>query len=166
MGRNKKQCVEEYGKDQVKLWRRSWDIPPPPMTKDFIFWPGNDPRYYKLGKLLLKSSREWSIRLGIKGDEIPLSESLKDVTKRTSAFWNEVIVPQLQQGKRLLIVGHENNLRSIIKQLDDISDDAILHVELPRAIPLVYELDPQTLKPIKGLPGCIAPLNGRYIGML
>ena len=49
VGRNKKQCVEEYGKDQVKLWRRSWDIPPPPMTKDFIFWPGNDPRYYKLG---------------------------------------------------------------------------------------------------------------------
>lgn len=67
-------------------------------------------------------------------------------------------------GKRLLIVGHENNLRSIIKQLDDISNEDILHVELPRAIPLVYELDPVTLKPIKGLPGCIAPLNGRYVG--
>jgi 2,3-bisphosphoglycerate-dependent phosphoglycerate mutase len=149
VGRNKKQCVEEFGKEQVKIWRRSWDVPPPPMTKDFIFWPGNDPRYYKLG---------------VKPDDIPLSESLKCVTKRTSVFWDEVIVPQLRQGKRLLIVGHENNLRSLIKRLDDISNDDILHVELPRAIPLVYELDPVSLKPIRGLPGCVAPLNGRYIG--
>jgi len=75
VGRNKKQCVEEYGKDQVKRWRRSWDEPPPPMSKDFKYWPGKDPRYEVLG---------------IDIDQIPLAESLKDVTVRTSKFWDEV----------------------------------------------------------------------------
>ena len=133
VGLNKKRCVEEYGKDQVKRWRRSWDEPPPPMSPDSPYWPANDERYHALGI----------------ADQLPRSECLKDVTKRTSVFWDEVIVPQLKQKKRVLIVGHENNLRSIIKRLDEISDKDILQVELPRAIPLVYKLHPTTLKPIK-----------------
>lgn len=138
VGRNKKKCVEEYGKDQVKRWRRSWDEPPPPMSPDSPYWPGNDERYSSLGI----------------ADKLPLSESLKDVTKRTSVFWDEVIVPELRLKKKILIVGHENNLRSLIKRLDDISDTDILQVELPRAIPLVYKLHADTLKPIKT---CAAP---------
>jgi 2,3-bisphosphoglycerate-dependent phosphoglycerate mutase len=86
---------------------------------------------------------------GIKEDQIPQSESLKDVTVRTSEFWDDVIVPQLKLNKKLMIVGHENNLRSIIKRLDGISEADIINVELPRAVPLLYHLDPETLKPIK-----------------
>lgn len=147
VGKDKKDCVEKHGKDVVKKWRRSWDIPPPPMSKDSPYWPGHDARYR---------------RLGIDIDSLPLSECLKDVTKRSSVFWDEVIVPQLRQQKRVMIVGHENNLRSLIKRLDDISDEDILHIELPRAIPLLYELDIHTLKPVKvedNAPG----LSGRYL---
>eukprot|EP01038_Epipyxis_sp_PR26KG_P014683 gene14683-19725_t len=133
VGRNKKQCVEEYGKDQVKRWRRSWDEPPPQMTPDNQYWPFKDRRYEALG---------------ITEEMIPAAESLKDVTKRTSVFWDEIIVPQLRLKKRIMIVGHENNLRSIIKRLDSISDDDIINLELPRAIPLVYQLDPITLRPV------------------
>jgi len=147
VGRNKKQCVEEYGKEQVKRWRRSWDEPPPPMSRDSEFFPGKDPRYKTLG---------------IYDDRIPLAESLKEVTKRSSVFWDEVIVPQLKLKKKMMIVGHENNLRSLIKRLDSISNEDILHIELPRAIPLVFELDLTTLKPIKAAnsaPG----LSGWYL---
>lgn len=147
VGRNKKQCVEQYGKDLVKRWRRSWDVPPPPMSKDSEYWPGRDNRYKSLG---------------INLDYLPLSESLKDVTVRTAAFWDEVVVPQLKAGKRILIVGHENNLRSIIKRLDKISDDAIINIELPRAVPLLYELDVKTLAPVM-LPDAAPGLSGRYL---
>jgi len=131
----------------VRRWRRSWDEPPPPMSKSSPYYPYRDRRYEILG---------------IKESDIPLSESLKDVTARTSAFWDEVIVPQLREKKRLLIVGHENNLRSIIKRLDSISNENIINVELPRAIPLVYHLDPETLKPLP-IPGSAEHLNGRYL---
>jgi 2,3-bisphosphoglycerate-dependent phosphoglycerate mutase len=147
VGKNKKECVAEFGKDQVKRWRRSWDEPPPPMSPTHPHWPGHESRYRQLG---------------IDVERIPLSESLKDVTKRTSEFWDNVIVPQLKLGKRLMIVGHENNLRSLIKRLDGISNDDILHVELPRAIPLVFHLDRTTLRPIK-LTGHAEYLSGRYI---
>ena len=96
VGRNKKQAVEEFGKEQVKLWRRSFDIPPPPMEKDSKYWPGRDPRYEALN---------------VDISRIPPSESLKDVIVRTSSFWNDCIVPDLKDGKKVLIVGHENNLR-------------------------------------------------------
>ena len=147
VGKNKKECVEKFGKEQVKLWRRSWDTPPPPMDRESKYWPYKDPRYQQLG---------------MSEEDIPRSESLKDVTKRTSKYWDEVIVPQLLQGKRLLIVGHENNLRSIIKRLDGISDDDILHVELPRAVPLAFHLDRKTLKPIK-MPNNALGLSGKYL---
>jgi len=148
VGQNKKECVSLYGKDQVKKWRRSWDCPPPPMSKTSQFWPGKDIRYKVLG---------------IPEHMIPTHESLKDVTKRTSIFWDEEIVPQLKLKKKILIVGHENNLRSLIKRLDDISDEEIINLELPRAIPLVYHLDPDTLKPIK-MDGAAPLLNGKYLG--
>lgn len=163
VGRNKKQCVEEFGQAQVKLWRRSWDCPPPKMSKGSKYYPFKDPRYKALG---------------IKEEDIPLSESLKDVTVRTSRFWDEVIEPLLkergekgekeEQGggsnkNKIMIVGHENNLRSIIKRLDGISDEDILSIEIPRAIPLVFRLDPQTLKPIRNLPGSAQGLSGRYL---
>ena len=120
------------------------------MSPDFKFWPGKDARY---------------AALGIKDEDIPVSESLKDVTKRTSQFWDEVIVPQLRQKKRICIVGHENNLRSIIKRLDNIPNDVIIDLELPRAIPLYYELDPETLKPVPFLEGGSEDIiTGRYLG--
>jgi 2,3-bisphosphoglycerate-dependent phosphoglycerate mutase len=147
VGMNKEECVKHYGSSTVRKWRRSWDTPPPPMDKDHDYWPYNDPRYAKLG---------------ITEDMIPLSESLKDVTKRTSVFWDETIVPQLRKGKRIMIVGHENNLRSIIKRLDNISAEDILHVELPRAIPLEYMLDPVTFTPIP-VEGAATGLSGRYL---
>ena len=147
VGKNKKECVDKFGKEQVKLWRRSWDTPPPPMDRSHHYWPYKEPRYRQLG---------------IREEDIPLSESLKDVTKRTSIFWDAVIKPQLQQGKRILIVGHENNLRSIIKRLDGISDEDILHIELPRAVPLVFHLDRKTLKPLV-LQDHAEGLSGRYI---
>jgi 2,3-bisphosphoglycerate-dependent phosphoglycerate mutase len=117
------------------------------MTRDSEYWPGRDLRYRALG---------------VDADSLPLSESLKDVTKRTSLFWDEQILPQLKQRKRILIVGHENNLRSIIKRLDNISDDDILHIELPRAIPILFELNPTTFKPIK-LSDAADGMSGRYL---
>ena len=140
--------MEIYGKDQVKRWRRSWDEPPPHMKKGNPYWPFLEPRYK---------------RIGIDENLIPLSESLKDVTKRTSQFWDEVIVPQLKAGKRIMLVGHENNLRSIIKRLDGISNEDIIELELPRAIPIIYSLDRDTLKPIK-LEGHAKLMSGRYLG--
>lgn len=147
VGKNKEECVNEHGAEVVRRWRRSWDTPPPPMDRNHEFWPGNDERYK---------------RLGITDDMIPASESLKDVTKRTSIFWDNVIVPELRMKKKVMIVGHENNLRSIIKRLDDISDEDILRVELPRAIPLEYTLDAETLKPIK-VEGAANFLSARYL---
>jgi 2,3-bisphosphoglycerate-dependent phosphoglycerate mutase len=149
VGRNKKQCVEEYGSEQVRKWRRSWDTPPPPMDTNSRFWPARDPRYQTLG---------------IKEEDIPRSESLKEVTTRTTDFWDNVIVPQLKERKRILIVGHENNLRSIIKRLDGISNEDIIDVELPRAIPLIVTLDANTLKPIRSQDSASKHLSGRYLG--
>lgn len=147
VGRNKKECVQEYGKDQVKRWRRSWDEPPPPMHPNSPYWPFKDSRYKKLG---------------ITEDQIPRSESLKDVTNRTSVFWDTVIAPLLSQEKKVLIVGHENNLRSLVKRLDSIPDDKIIDIELPRAVPLVYDIDVDTLKPIPK-EGTAEGLSGKYL---
>lgn len=148
VGRNKKQCVEEFGTEQVRLWRRSWDTPPPPMMPSHTYWPAKDPRY---------------AALGIKEEDIPVSESLKDVTRRTSTFWDECVAPALKKKKRIMIVGHENNLRSIIKRLDGISDSDIIDVELPRAIPLLYFLHPETLKPIRTADSESGLISGRYL---
>jgi 2,3-bisphosphoglycerate-dependent phosphoglycerate mutase len=147
VGADKKKCVEQFGQEQVRRWRRSWDEPPPPMTADSPFWPFKDSRYQQLG---------------LQEEDIPASESLKDVTMRTSVFWDEEIMPLLALKKRILIVGHENNLRSIIKRLDGLSREEILNVELPRAIPLVFDLDPINLRPLR-VTGAHCGNSGRYL---
>lgn len=129
VGQHKKEAVLKFGKDQVKRWRRSYDEPPPPMQPNHPYHPANDPRY---GHML---------------EDIPLTESLQDTVARSSVYWDEVLAPALQQGKTLLVVGHENNLRSLLMRLEDISQEDVLHLNLPRAVPLAYRLD-EHLKPI------------------
>jgi len=114
----------------VKIWRRSYDVPPPPLTKDDPRYPGHDPRYKDL-----------------KEEEIPLCESLKDTVARVLPYWNEVIAPTIKEGKRVIIVAHGNSIRALVKYLDNISDQDIVEVNIPTGIPLVYELD-ENLKPI------------------
>ncbi|CAB1119401.1 unnamed protein product [Ectocarpus sp. CCAP 1310/34] len=134
VGREKKECVRSFGAEQVKIWRRSWDIPPPPIDKSSKLWPGNNPRY----KFLMKNGES----------QVPVHESLKDVMSRSSAYWDEVIAPAIRSGKRVCVCGHENNLRSLLKYIDGISNADIMHVEIPRAVPLVYYLD-EDLRPVR-----------------
>ncbi len=129
-GLNKSEMAEKYGEEQVKIWRRSYDVPPPPLTKDDPRYPGFDPRYKDL-----------------KEEEIPLSESLKDTVARVLPYWNEVIAPTIKEGKRVIIAAHGNSLRALVKYLDNISDQDIVEVNIPTGIPLVYELD-ENLKPV------------------
>jgi 2,3-bisphosphoglycerate-dependent phosphoglycerate mutase len=129
-GLNKAETAERHGEDQVKIWRRSYDIPPPALTHDDPRYSGNDPRYADL-----------------KPEEIPLSESLKDTVTRFLPYWHETIAHTVRTGKRVLISAHGNSLRALIKYLDKISDQDIVHLNIPTGIPLVYELD-DDLKPI------------------
>lgn len=129
-GLNKAEMAERHGEEQVKLWRRSYDIPPPPLTPDDPRYSGNDPRYADL-----------------KPEEIPLSESLKDTVARFLPYWHETIAPTVRAGKRVLISAHGNSLRALVKYLDKISDQDIVHLNIPTGIPLVYELD-DDLNPI------------------
>jgi 2,3-bisphosphoglycerate-dependent phosphoglycerate mutase len=128
-GLNKAETAAKFGEDQVKIWRRSYDIPPPPLTPDDERYPGRDPRYKEL------SDRE-----------LPLTECLKDTVARFLPYWHETIAPAVRSGKRVLIVAHGNSLRALVKYLDNISDEEIVGLNIPTGIPLVYELD-ATLKP-------------------
>lgn len=148
VGREKKECVRVFGAEQVKTWRRSWDVPPPPIDKSSKLWPGNNPKY----KFLSKDGESL----------VPLHESLKDVMARSSLYWEEVIAPAIRSGKRVCICGHENNLRSLLKYVDGISNEDIMHVELPRAVPLVFYLD-EDLRPVR-LAGAAPHLSGEYVG--
>ncbi|CAM9299955.1 unnamed protein product [Ectocarpus sp. 13 AM-2016] len=148
VGREKKECVRSFGAEQVKIWRRSWDIPPPPIDKSSKLWPGNNPRY----KFLMKDGES----------QVPRHESLKDVMSRSSAYWDEVIAPAIRAGKRVCVCGHENNLRSLLKYIDGISNADIMHVELPRAVPLVYYLD-EDLRPVR-LANSAEHLSGEFVG--
>lgn len=130
-GLNKAQTAEQYGEKQVKLWRRSYDIQPPALTKDDPRWPGHDPRYKDLAP-----------------EDIPFTECLKDTVARFLPFWHETIVPTLNAGKRVIIAAHGNSLRALVKYLDNISDEDIVELNIPTGIPLVYELD-DDLKPIR-----------------
>ncbi|MDZ4183180.1 MAG: 2,3-diphosphoglycerate-dependent phosphoglycerate mutase [Candidatus Cloacimonadaceae bacterium] len=123
-GLNKAETAARYGDEQVTIWRRSYDIPPPELTLDDPRFPGKDPRYATLS-----------------ADQIPLSEALKDTCKRTLPFWNEAIVPRILAGRRLIIAAHGNSLRAIVKYLDGISDADIVSLNIPTGIPLVYEFD-------------------------
>ena len=130
-GLNKAETAEKYGMEQTQIWRRSYDTPPPALTRDDPRWPGNDPRYADL-----------------KPEEIPLTECLKDTVARFLPYWHQTIVPAINSGKRVLIAAHGNSLRALIKYLDQISDEQIVSMNIPTGIPLVYELD-EKLTPIR-----------------
>ena len=130
-GFNKAELAAEFGDEKVHIWRRSWDVRPPEMSRNDKRFEGNDPRYS-----------------GLKPEEMPTAECLKDTVARVMPFWNEVIVPQLKAGKRILISSHGNSLRAIVKHLDNVPDDEISELNIPTGVPLVYELD-SDLKPIK-----------------
>lgn len=130
-GLNKSEMAAQHGPEQIKIWRRSYDVPPPPLAagdeRDAI----HDRRY-----------------AGLTRAEVPLTESLKETVERVVPYWNDAIVPAIRSGKRVLIVAHGNSLRALVKHLDHISEDSITELNIPTGIPLVYELD-ANMKPIK-----------------
>jgi 2,3-bisphosphoglycerate-dependent phosphoglycerate mutase len=130
-GLNKAQMAEKFGEKQVKIWRRSYDIRPPALEETDPRNPAKDPRYR-----------------GLKKEQIPLTECLKDTVERFLPCWHEVIAPTVRSGKRVLIAAHGNSLRALVKYLDNIPDDVIPEVNIPTGMPLVYQLE-DDLKPIK-----------------
>jgi 2,3-bisphosphoglycerate-dependent phosphoglycerate mutase len=130
-GLNKAQTAAKYGEAQVKIWRRSYDIQPPALTPDDDRYPGKDPRYADL-----------------KPEEVPLSECLKDTVARTLPYWFDTIAPAVRTGKRVIVAAHGNSLRGLVKYLDNVTDRAIVELNIPTGIPLVYELD-DDLKPLR-----------------
>jgi 2,3-bisphosphoglycerate-dependent phosphoglycerate mutase len=130
-GLNKAETAEKHGDEQVLIWRRSYDIPPPALTEDDERYPGRDPRYASLS-----------------GDELPLTESLKLTVDRFLPYWHETIAPTIKSGKRVIIAAHGNSLRALVKYLDNVSEEEIVGLNIPTGIPLVYELDAD-LKPIR-----------------
>jgi 2,3-bisphosphoglycerate-dependent phosphoglycerate mutase len=128
-GLNKAETAAKFGEDQVKIWRRSYAIQPPPLTPDDQRFPGNDPRYRNLGP-----------------QELPLTECLKDTVARFLSLWHETIAPDIRSGRKVLIAAHGNSLRALVKHLDDISEEEITELNIPTGMPLVYELD-DNLKP-------------------
>ncbi|MDA0294160.1 MAG: 2,3-diphosphoglycerate-dependent phosphoglycerate mutase [Verrucomicrobia bacterium] len=130
-GLNKSETAAQYGEDQVLVWRRSYDIPPPPLEKSDERYPGHDPRYRD-----------------VPAADLPLTECLKDTVDRFLPYWHEVIAPQVKAGKKVVIAAHGNSLRALVKYLDDLSEEEVLKLNIPTGIPLVYELDDQ-LQPIK-----------------
>ncbi len=125
-GLNKAETAKKYGEEQVRLWRRSYDIPPPALTPEDERFPGRDARYRNLTN-----------------GELPLSESLKDTVDRFLPLWTETIEPAVRSGQRVLIAAHGNSLRALVKYLDGIGDEEIVGLNIPTGIPLVYELDEQ-----------------------
>jgi 2,3-bisphosphoglycerate-dependent phosphoglycerate mutase len=139
-GRNKADTAERYGADQVKVWRRSYDTPPPPITADNAFNPNDDERYAE-----------------VPPDRMPLTECLKDVVVRLHPYWVEAIVPDLRAGHVVLVGAHGNSLRAMVKHLDRISDSDIVELNIPTGEPLVYELGDDLL-PLEA-----KPVEHRYL---
>jgi 2,3-bisphosphoglycerate-dependent phosphoglycerate mutase len=135
-GLNKAETAARHGEAQVKIWRRSYDVPPPPLDPDDPRHPGRDRRYASLSPA-----------------ELPLNESLKDTVARFLPYWNETIAPAIRNGQRVLIAAHGNSLRALVKYLDNISDHDIVDLNIPTGVPLVYELDDK-----------LNALNRRYLG--
>ncbi len=129
-GLNKKDTLDKYGEEQFMLWRRSYDVPPPPIDPNDKYAQNNDPKYKDMNS-----------------SEIPLTECLKDVVARVIPYWQDSIVPELKAGKTVLVVAHGNSLRALIKYLENISDENIAKLNLPTGIPLLYRLD-ENFKPI------------------
>ena len=131
-GLNKAETAAKFGDQQVHIWRRSFDVPPPPLTPDDERYPGRDPRYASLD-----------------ANDLPLTESLKDTIARFLPCWEGTIAPQIRAGRRVVIAAHGNSLRALVKHLDGISEQEILELNIPTGIPLVYELDESTLQPLR-----------------
>ncbi len=129
-GLNKAETAVKFGEGQVKLWRRSYDVPPPPLDLDDPRHPRFDPRY-----------------AGLKPEELPKCESLKDTVARMLPYWFSTIAPTIKSGKKVLVSAHGNSLRALVKYLDDVSEEDIVELNIPTGIPLIYELDAD-LKPI------------------
>lgn len=130
-GLNKAQTVQKYGEEQVNLWRRSYDTPPPLLSQNDPKHPSHDPYYADVDPSVL-----------------PSGECLKDTFKRSVPYWTDTIVPEIKKGKRVIISGHHNSLRAIIKHINSLSEEEIMKVNVPYCIPLVYEFD-ESFKPIK-----------------
>lgn len=135
-GLNKAEMAEQRGEEQVKLWRRSYDVPPPALEEKDTRHPCHDPRYKDLSKA-----------------EIPATECLKDTVERFLPYWHQTIVPALKQGKKPLIAAHGNSLRALVKYLDNISDEEIVGLNIPTGVPLLYQLDDE-----------LKPVASRYLG--
>jgi 2,3-bisphosphoglycerate-dependent phosphoglycerate mutase len=123
-GLNKAQTVERHGEAQVKIWRRSYDIPPPPLALDDQRHPRFDPRY-----------------AGVAASDLPATESLKDTLARVIPYWEQRIAPELARGRHVLVVAHGNSLRALVKMLDGMSEQAIVELNIPTGVPLLYEFD-------------------------
>ncbi len=130
-GLNKPETVAKHGMEQVKIWRRSYDVPPPALTQDSPLYPGRDPRY-----------------ADVRAEDIPLTECLKDVVARFLPYWHETLAPAVKSGQRVLITAHGNSLRALVKYLDNVSEEEIVGLNIPTGIPLVYELN-EDLTPIR-----------------
>ncbi|SUC32405.1 2,3-bisphosphoglycerate-dependent phosphoglycerate mutase [Providencia rettgeri] len=130
-GLDKSETAAKYGDEQVKLWRRGFAITPPDLTKDDERFPGHDPRYAKLSE-----------------NELPVTESLATTIERVVPYWEEVIKPRVTSGEKVIIAAHGNSLRALVKHLDNLSEDEILELNIPTAVPMVYEFD-ENMKPIK-----------------
>jgi 2,3-bisphosphoglycerate-dependent phosphoglycerate mutase len=135
-GLNKAETAAKFGEDQVKIWRRSYDIPPPPLEKSDERWPGHDPRYASLSE-----------------KDLPLTECLKDTVARFVPYWESVIAPEVKAGKRVIIAAHGNSLRALVMYLDNISREDIVELNIPTGMPLVYELT-----------GGLKPIRSYYLG--
>ena len=130
-GLNKAETAKKFGDEQVKIWRRSYDTPPPPLSADDERHPKHDPRYADL-----------------KPDELPATECLKDTVARFVPYFEQTILPTIKSGKRVIIAAHGNSLRALVKYLDNISDQEIVELNIPTGVPLVYEFD-SDFKPVK-----------------
>jgi 2,3-bisphosphoglycerate-dependent phosphoglycerate mutase len=135
-GLNKAETAARHGDDQIKIWRRSYDIPPPPLEKSDPRHPSHDPRY-----------------AGLTAAELPSTEALKHTVDRFLPYWKGTIAPAITAGRRVLITAHGNSLRALVKYLDHISDQDIVELNIPTGIPLVYELD-----------ASLAPMRHYYLG--
>lgn len=144
-GLNKPETVEKHGTEQVNIWRRSYDIPPPIVDTGSEHYPGNDPKYADVPK-----------------EDLPLTESLSTTKDRFLVEWENAIVPDIKSGKKVVIAAHGNTLRALVQHLDGISKDEITGLNIPTGVPLVYHLD-ENLKPVPH-PDAIAPLQGFYLG--
>ncbi len=131
-GKNKKQTLEQFGEEQFMLWRRSYDVPPPPLADGAEWSQAGDPRYADLG------------------DDLPRTECLKDVVARMLPYWDAEIVPDLRAARTVLVAAHGNSLRALVKHLDEIGDDEIAGLNIPTGIPLLYRLDERLTPTVRG----------------